>query len=41
MSEPNQIAEEILDKVKEFKDQSDDFKTKEEMRNWFKHNLPD
>ena len=41
MSEPNHIAESIVDKINDFKDHSDDFKTKEELKNWFKHNLPD
>ena len=41
MCEPNEISESILEKIQEFREQSDDFKTKEEMKNWFKHNLPD
>ena len=41
MCQPNEISEKILEKIQEFKEQSDDFKTKEEMKNWFKHNLPD
>ena len=41
MSEPNQISEKIVNKIMDFKEQSDDFKTKEDMKNWFKHNLPD
>lgn len=41
MSEPNQISETIVNKIMDYKDQSDDFKTKEDMKNWFKHNLPD
>ena len=40
-SEPNEVHQSIIDKLKEFQDSSDDNKAKEALTNWLKQNLPD